>query len=316
MKYDLSILIPARNEMWLSKTVEDILEHIEGKTEVIVGLDGAWASPVIKDDPRVTILHYTESIGQRAMTNKLARLSEAKYIAKTDAHCSFDKGFDVKLMSNMKDDWTIVPIMRNLWVFNWMCKKCGNEVYQGQTPTSCSKCDNTTDFERKMYWKGKHNPQSTSYCFDTEPHFQYFREYKKTPEYKESLKTGMTETMSLQGSFFMMTRNKYWELNACDEEFGSWGSQGLEVAIKTWLSGGKVMVNHSTWYAHLFRTQGGDFGFPYNQPGRKVQKAKKHAKDLFFNNKWNGAVHPLSWLVEKFAPVPGWNQDNINKLKL
>jgi len=32
--------------------------------------------------------------------------------------------------------------------------------------------------------------------------------------------------------------------NICDEEFGSWGSQGLEVAIKTWLSGGKVMVSH------------------------------------------------------------------------
>jgi hypothetical protein len=24
------------------------------------------------------------------------------------------------------------------------------------------------------------------------------------------------------------------------------------------------------------------------------------------NNKWDKAVHPLSWLLEKFAPVPDW----------
>jgi len=57
----------------------------------------------------------------------------------------------------------------------------------------------------------------------------------------------------------MLTREKYWELNICDESLGSWGSQGIEVACKTWLSGGKCLVNHSTWYAHMFRTQGGDF---------------------------------------------------------
>jgi len=34
-KYDLSILIPARNEMFLARTIEDILKNSEGKTEVI-----------------------------------------------------------------------------------------------------------------------------------------------------------------------------------------------------------------------------------------------------------------------------------------
>ena len=32
---DLSILIPARNEMFLRRTIEDILEHMEGDTEII-----------------------------------------------------------------------------------------------------------------------------------------------------------------------------------------------------------------------------------------------------------------------------------------
>ena len=145
--------------------------------------------------------------------------------------------------------------------------------------------------------------------------FKYFREYRSRPEYQEALKTGLTESMSLQGSFFMLTRDKYWELNICDENFGSWGSQGIEVAAKTWLSGGKVMVSHKTWYAHMFRTQGGDFGFPYPQEDRKVKENRALAREYFFNNKFDKAVHPLSWLLEKFAPVPGWTQEDLDKLK-
>ena len=37
---DLSILIPARNEMFLAKTIENILANIEGNTEVIAVLLG------------------------------------------------------------------------------------------------------------------------------------------------------------------------------------------------------------------------------------------------------------------------------------
>ena len=45
--YDLSILIPARNEMFLARTIEDILTNIEGNTEIIAILDGCWADPPI-----------------------------------------------------------------------------------------------------------------------------------------------------------------------------------------------------------------------------------------------------------------------------
>ncbi len=307
MTYDLSILIPARNEMFLARTVQDILDNIEGNTEVIIGLDGAWAEPVIKDHPRVTIFHVTESIGQRGMTNQLCRLSKAKYVMKADAHCAFDKGFDVKMIKEMHDDWTMVPVMRNLHAFNWVCSD-GHSRYQGPSGV-CSQCGKETT--RDVVWIAKNNPQSTSYCFDPEPHFQYFNEFKKRPE-----GTGdITETMSLQGSCFMMTRDKYWELNICDENFGSWGSQGIEVAVKTWLSGGRVVVNHKTWYGHMFRTQGGDFGFPYPLSGSAVSNAKKTARDLFFKGTWEKQIKPLSWLVEKFMPVPGWTQEALDKLK-
>lgn len=331
MKYDLSILIPSRNEMFLAKTIENILENIEGNTEIIVVLDGAWSDPPIVDNPRLTILHYEESVGQRAATNAACHLSKAKWVMKCDAHCAFDKGFDVKMMEAMKghDDWTMVPVMKNLHAFDWVCGKCGNRWYQGPSPKNCFKdyeakvkndqCDNVTDFKRDMAWRGKRSPNSTSYCFDSTPHFQYFKEFEKRPEFRKDFPLGITETMSLQGSCFMLTRDKYWELDICDEKFGSWGSQGIEVACKTWLSGGRVVCNHKTWYAHMFRTQGGDFGFPYPLPGNQVKKARDLSKSYFISGNWKPQIHPLSWLLKKFWPVPGWDyvpsEDSLSMFK-
>ena len=309
-KTDLSILIPAKNEEFLKRTVEDLLSNIEGNTEIIAVLDGYETElPVLPNDPRVKVITNKESLGQRAATNQACKLSNAKYVMKVDAHCAFDKGFDVKMMNEMRDDWTMIPIMRNLHAFNWVCPN-GHSRYQGPSgPCLEPGCGKPT--VKDVVWIAKTNPQSTSYCFDQEPHFQYFNEFKKRPEAKEDI----TETMSIQGSCFMLTRDKYWELNISDEALGSWGSQGIEVACKTWLSGGRVVVNHKTWYAHMFRTQGGDFSFPYSNPGKKVENAKRSVRELFFDNKWEKQILPLSWLLEKFWPVPGWTEEMREKIK-
>jgi hypothetical protein len=305
----------------MAKTVQDIIEHSEADTEVIAVLDGEWVSPP-EDHPRVRIIYMNQSVGQRAATNLACKLSEAKYVMKVDAHCAFDQGFDRILLADMQDDWTMVPIMRNLHCFDWVCNKCGERIYQGPTPGTegskpCVKCGNfkLEDFTRDVVWIGKQSPQSKSYCFDATPHFQYFKDFNKRPEGKVTPENNMiTETMSLQGSCFLMTRDKYWELNICDESFGSWGSQGIEVAVKTWLSGGRVVCNHKTWYAHMFRTQGGDFSFPYPMSGRQQEYAKKTAKEVFFNNQWHLQKYPLSWLVKKFWPVPGWTDEDLAEL--
>lgn len=308
---ELSILIPSRNEQFLLRTIEDILEHSEADTEILVGLDGALSDPPIPQHERVNIVYYSESIGQRAMTNQLCKMSKAKYVMKVDAHCSFDQGFDRKMIEAYKevgDNVTMVPTMRNLWAYDWKCPKDGKRTYQDKGSV-CPDCGG--QMVKKMLWIAKEKPQSNSYCFDSTPHFQYFNEYTKRPEYGGDL----TETMSLQGSCFMLTREKYWELNICDEAFGSWGSQGIEVAVKTWLSGGRVLVNHRTYYAHMFRTKGDVFGFPYKLSGTQVEGAKKLASDLFFNNKWEKQIYPLSWLVEKFWPVKGWSDEDFQRIK-
>lgn len=309
----LSILIPSRNEIFLKNTIEDILKNIEDDTEIIAVLDGQFADPPIDQHERVNVIYVPEAIGQRASTNLACKIAKGKYIMKIDAHCSFDKGFDRKMLEVMQDDWTMVPIMRNLWAFDWKCYKCGKRVYQDKQ-NICPVCN--TEMKRKMLWVGKHNPQSTSFCFDKEPHFQYFEDYKHTPKYiKDKEEKKLTETMSLQGSCFMCTKEKYLELNICDEELGSWGNQGIEVACKTWLTGGKVIVNHNTWYAHMFRTKANnDFGFPYKQNGNDVTRCKAKVRKLLWKGQIPNQKYPLSWLIERFMPVPSWTKEDIKNI--
>lgn len=316
---DLSILIPSRNEMFLKNTIDDILSHIEADTDIIAVLDNCWPETPLVQHERVNIIHTGKARGQRGGTNLACSISDSKYVMKADAHCSFDQGFDRKMIEAFKevgDDVTMVPVMRNLWAFDWKCYHCGWKKYQGPTPEKCGQCGKSDKLRRKIVWKGKHNPQSVSFCFDATPHFQYFEDWKHRPQFihdKET--TGLTETMCILGAAFMSTRENYWKWELSDENMGNWGNQGIEVAAKTWLAGGKVLVNHKTWFAHMFRTQGGDFGFPWPASGRDMKKTKDNVRDLLWSGKWHKQIRPISWLVKKFWPVPGWTDEDLKKLE-
>lgn len=303
---DLSIVIPSRNEEWLPETIQDILSNLEGNTEIIAVLDGETHPKPLPEHPRVTYIRHYKSRGQRASTNDGARVARGRYLMKTDGHTAWDKGFDVKLLKGFTDNGdniVQVPVMRNLHVFDWVCED-GHRRYQGPSGP-CASCGKPT--EKEVIWNPKNNPQSTTYRFDHTLHFQYFNEWKRSKRYQKEKKTGYTETMSLQGSCFVVSAEKYWELELSEEAFGSWGQQGTEVACKMWLSGGRCIVNHSTWYGHLFRTSGGDFGFPYKQQNSQVEAARAYSRKLFLDNTWNKQIYPLSWLIDRFDPVPNWH---------
>lgn len=309
---ELSIIIPSRKEEWLNETVKNILANIEADTEVIVGFDGEWSEVPLESHERVKMFYSPEVLGQRAMGNRLAKLSTAKYIAKTDAHCAFDKGFDRKLIEAMQghDDWTIVPAMKNLHAYDWVCNSCGKKYYQSDRPDNCNDevCvgdppgwHKEVSFEPRTREKTGHGtPTATAYRFTPdELQFKYFDHYKAYQ------KDEVAETMSLQGSFFMLTRERYHALNINDESWGGWGQQGTEVALKTWLSGGAVMCHRGTWYAHMFRTNDIVGAFPWNvgikeSQGRQQRRARRACVDMFKNNAWELQTRPLSWLIEKF----------------
>ena len=95
----LSILIPSRNEPYLDKTIEDIKEHAEGEIEILAEED--------------------KGLGQRALTNKLARQAKGDYLMKLDAHCSLSQGFDLALLSEIDDKTILSPLLLPLDGQSW-----------------------------------------------------------------------------------------------------------------------------------------------------------------------------------------------------
>jgi glycosyltransferase involved in cell wall biosynthesis len=317
---DLSVIIAGRNEEYQAQTVEDVLSHAKADTEVICILDGGWPpARGIEDHPKVKIVKTTTPIGQRAATNLGAQMSRAKYIMKLDAHCSVDDGFDAKMIEDMQPDWTMIPQMYRLHVFDWVCNECGHGTYQGSKPSECENCGEDNLF-MKLIWepRWKKGP-SVSWRFDTSLRMQYWYDHAKRPEVKEQAKKGIIETMSCVGCCFLMERERFLKLGGMDEGHGSWGQYGTELACKAWLSGGKMVTSVKTWFAHLFRTgnfaANGDSTFPYPLSGEAQEAARKYSRDLWLANAWDKQKLPLSSLLERFWPIPDWEDGDLKRLK-
>jgi glycosyltransferase involved in cell wall biosynthesis len=297
----LSVLIPARNEQFLAQTITNVIENARGDTEVIAVCDGCWPDPPVADHPRVTIIHYTEAIGQRAATNAAARLSQAQFLMKLDAHCAVDEGFDVKLAAKCEPDWTVIPRMYNLHAFDWVCAN-GHRRYQGPAGP-CETCQGET--HQEIVWKPRLARRTDFARFDKTLHFQYWRAYKDRPEARGDI----ADTMTSVGAAWFMSRERFWQLGGMDEAHGSWGQFGVEMACKAWLSGGRHVVNKTTWFAHMFRTKNEGFSFPYRITEQQIEAARKHSRWLWEGGNWPQAVRPLSWILDHFAPVPDWHED-------
>jgi hypothetical protein len=310
---DLTVIIPGRGEQFMLHTIEDVLAHMQGDTEIVAVCDAYWPNPPIADHPKVKIIHTTAPVGQRAATNLGAQISRAKYIMKLDAHCSTDDGFDVKMMQDMQPDLTMIPAMHRLHVFDWGCNGCGERVYQGAKPDKCTVCGET-EFYMHMVWQPRFQYAPTvTWRFDRELHFQYWREFRHRPEFRKQEPAGIVETMSCIGCCFLMERERFWQLGGMDEGHGSWGQYGTELACKSWLSGGRMVASLKTWVAHLFRTgnfgRNGESSWPYPINQRQIDAAREYSRDLWLNDKWPAAIRPLSWLIDHFKPVPSWSDE-------
>lgn len=335
----LAIAIPARNEKYLQRTVDDILSQARGEIEVYPIIDGwdeafcrknnlPWPMKLTQEntgDSRVKVIRPDKPVGQRGGTNLVARSTAAGYFMKADAHCAFDAGFDVKLKEKCGYQDTVMP-----WFFVmdceenlWLCPKCRERTVE--TPDQKRRCPlclmeipsaECSATPNPDFWTPKRNRGLDYLYISNAPGLvhrsQYWSEYARRPEARQAVREGgLVETMSGQGACWLNQRERFLELGGLDEAHGSWGQVGTEMACKSWLSGGRYLIHKGTWFAHWWRGHG---GWPYHITETQMTAARDYSREFWRNGQWPLQRRPLSWLVRKFWPVPSWAETAVREL--
>jgi hypothetical protein len=92
-----------------------------------------------------------------------------------------------------------------------------------------------------------------------------------------------------------------------DAQHYNFHQEAQELGMKIWLSGGRVIRNKKTWYAHLHK--GKTHGRGYYLSKQSMVESEIYSTDLWMNDKWEGQTRPLKWLIDKFWPLEGWPED-------
>jgi hypothetical protein len=275
----VSVLIPARNERFLGKTVADVLAKATGDIEVIAVLDGYWPDPPLPNDPRLIQCHLGIDHGMRDGIAAAAAIARGQYLLKLDAHCMVAPGFDETLQQDIEDNWIVVPRRYSLKPEEW-------EV-DHQRPT--------VDYHYLCFpYRENH---------DVGLHGETWPERFRTRKDIE-----IDDEMSSQGSCWFMSRRHWdWMGGMPWEGYGRFVQEFQQIGMKTWLGGGRCVVNKKCWYAHLHKGKTYGRGYYISKPEMIMGTA--WSAWYWCYDQWPGRVHDLAWLIEKFWPVPTWPEN-------
>jgi glycosyltransferase involved in cell wall biosynthesis len=279
----VSIIIPSRNERFLSKTVEDVLSKARGDIEVIVCLDGYWPDPPLKEDKRLIQLHRGLSRGMRPGINAGVQIARGDYLMKLDGHCMVEEGFDTILSANCEEDWVVIPRRHRLDPEVWEIRN------EGKAPI---------DYHFLSY------PFERPDDITCGLHGEWWPQRAK-----ERAEILIDDEMSSQGSCWFMRRS-WWNrmIGPLDvTNYGTFVQEFQEIGCKSWLGGGSVKVNKNTWYAHLHK--GKTYGRGYTISKNDHAKGHEFTLRHWMLDLWTERKRDLRWLIEHFSPVPTWPED-------
>jgi glycosyltransferase involved in cell wall biosynthesis len=278
----VSIIIPSRGEQYLTKTIRDVLAKASGDIEVIAAIDGDM--PEIVNDKRVQYIYVTSGHGKRYGMNTGVTASKGEYLMFLDGHCMMAEGFDEVLKKDCDGDWVVTPRRYKLDPDNWEI------LDDGKGPV---------DY---MYicWPPK-NPNKPT--LDGFP-------WRARAERRKNIM--VDDDMIHQGSSWFTTADHYDRMGFMQTDgYGGNLQEAQEVCLKTWLSGGRVVRNKNTWFAHWRKRRR---GWEWNE--KEISKGWKYSTDFWLNNRWEGRTYDFQWLIEKFYPVPTWPEDRSKWLDI
>lgn len=290
----VSIITPSRNERFLQKTILDLLVKATQEIEVIAVLDGYWPpKEEIVDDPRVIYIHFSKAKGMRNAINSGVAIAKGEFILKCDAHCMFAKGFDEVLKADCGKNMVCVPTRLRLEPEKWVL------LDVGKPPMNYLYLTYPTD---PAVWGGK-SLQG--------------REWTTKNKDKELAKKKIDDAMTAQGSCWLMRKSYFEWLEIYEQEkYGTFTKEFQEIGLKVWLSGGRIIRNKKTWYAHLHK--GKKYGRGYRLSSAGLDKGAKYVNRWIYEKMWDKQIYDFEWLIEKFWPIPNWPEnwkEELPKLK-
>lgn len=298
---DVSVIVPSRNSKFASRTVEDLFSKASGNIEVIILLDDYWPDPPIKPNPNLIIIHKGVVTGMRDSINRGVSIARGKYIMKCDDHCTFGEGFDEILSHDIEPNWLVVPSRYSL-TENWEIKRQAIEYEYMAYPYKTKLCIGL--YSKKWWGTNGDNP--------TDSGFNQF--YYRERERKDIL---LDEIMIIQGSCWFTTKEHFNNIGGLFN-YKSMYQEPQELTLKTWLSGGKCMVNKNTWYGHLYKSEKERAkGHPrgYILTVSEMRAIERYGTWYWMNDKWPKATRKIKWLIDHFWPIAGW-PDNWEEEKI
>jgi glycosyltransferase involved in cell wall biosynthesis len=279
----ISVVIPARNERFLTPTIRDLLANAQGEIEVIAVLEAYWPDEII-NDPRVHYIHNGVPLGMRNAINAGVAVAKGEFLMKCDAHCAFAPGYDLALTKYLEHNWIAVPTRYSLDPETWQRrdKTPINHMYL------CAPTDPNDFGGPSLHGKEWHARDADA-------------QFENVPFH---------DLMSAQGSCWIMHRSYFHELELEDaENYGDFCFEFQEIGLKCWLSGGRVVRNRTTWYAHLHKGRKYGRGWPLRT--ETLDKGAAYTNGWMKGKLWHKQNRDIRWLVDKFKPVPTWSDESV-----
>ena len=205
---------------------------------------------------------------------------------KCDCHCAFGPGYDKIMSENCKENWVLTPILYNIDYATW--KRIMNPSWL-------------------YYYIGF--PVVTHRHGTMLPVLNWPEREKA----RQDPKYDIDDTMSIIGGCWFVSRKYFLKhvgvLDDSPDTYGPMVEENHEINLKYWLGGGKAKIIKKTWFAHFAKRPHMAHVYQSKYDDKIGAPNRTWACRHWVNNEEPGMVHPFSWLIEKFWPVPTWPED-------
>ena len=274
----LSVVIPSYKDPSLVKTINSLLTNSElaEKLEIIVVLDGYWPDFELINDLRVKYLHLGNNRGMKGAINAGVEISNGKYLMRTDEHCAFGKGYDQILTKDLEPNWIVTARRYFLDIDKWEVMDIPYIDYEQLVTQSIGDAKKYTGFP----W------------------------VERTKARQDIM---IDETMAMQGSMWVMTRN-WWDTvigTLISGPYGTHYQDQHEMIFKTWQAGGKMMVNKNTWFAHRHNSFPRYHEISHGSQQKELQAFYDHWKEYYseIKKKWKIRDNISNQMLDKITTL-------------